>query len=261
MHYLFADETNTSPKHDERVKFFVYGGLIVPEAKFSHLDREVTRLRAENNYLSTDSLKFDTRSKPNHVSAAQFANVKNAIVEMCIEAECRLVLYIVLHDIADTTGIPTTIKWGADHIFEVFNRYLSENESDGIAFLDRLPATAEYNLLVEKFTKGNTYKNEVRPLSRIRMFASSCDNASHLNSVADIVIGTFRYCINQPINADAAKRMMKNLVKIIWAVQAGEHLDPYEKGLTLRPVQWTIKIPAYKAEYTTLINHINSLLE
>ncbi len=261
MYHLFADETNTSPATDERIKFFVYGGLIIPEEKLEELDGKVAELRAASGYSPEDSLKFDTHSRPGNVSPETFASIKSEIIKYCIQLDCKMLVYVVLHEIAKNQGLSQTIKWGADHIFQKFNAYLEEKNSVGFAIVDRLSDTAEFKLFTEKFTKGLIYPDEIRPLKRIKMFASSCDNASHYSSVMDIVLGSFRYCINQPFNQTAAKSMMKDLVELIWADKNGENLDPFRKGLTLRPVVDKIKIPEYKKEYELLIDHINSLLK
>lgn len=264
MYYLFADETNTTPKHDQRVTFFVYGGLIVPDSEISSIDQEIRRIRTENGYSNTDSLKFDSRTRPEEVSIEAFGKIKNEIVELAASKGCVLLLYVCHHEIARNIGLGTTIKWGADHIISKFNRFLAAKDSEGIVVMDRLSDTTEYSLLVEKFTKGLIYpqKGTTVPLERIKLFASSCDNASHLSSLADIIIGTFRYCINDPANYEAAKVMMANLVKLVWADKSidGKHLYPFEKGLTFRPRTETVKHPPYKADYDALLAHLNTLL-
>lgn len=262
MYFLFADETNTAPKYNDGVKFFVYGGLIIPAEKMEDLDAEICRLRRKYDYKDTDSLKFDTNSRPKHVDKEDFKNLKNEIVGLCVKFECTLLLYVVLHNIARTSGLPKTVKWGADHIFQKFNEYLIEKKRIGIVLVDRLSDSSEYKLLTEKFTRGLIYPASSRPLNNIRLYGVSCDNASHFNSVADVLIGTFRYCINEPFNKGAAKTMMKKLVGLLWAKQINkQEINPFEKGLTFRPVQNKIQKPEYRKEYDELLRQINELLE
>ena len=262
MYYLFADETNTTPKYDRGVKFFIYGGLIVPADQLSSIDSEIRKLRNDKGYLPTDSLKFDSHSRPSSVSAEDFGKIKNQIVELAINKGCVALLYVAHHEIAKGPGLATTIKWGADHIISKFHNFLNTKRDAGIMILDRLSDTAEYSMLTEKFTTGLIYPDKTVPLERIKIFASSCDNASHLSSLADIVIGSFRYCINDPANFEASKVMMGNLVKLVWADKdkSGEHLYPFEKGLTFRPRPETVTIPQYKADYDLLLKHLNTLL-
>lgn len=259
MYFLFADETNTQPKYNEGVKFFVYGGLIIPGNKLLEMDEEICRLRKKYGYRNEDSLKFDTNSRPVHLSKEDFAKIKHDVVALCIRLECKLLLYVVLHKIARSKGLSTTIKWGADCIFQKFNNYLLEKESSGMAFVDRMSDTSEYKILTEKFTVGLKYSTGTTSLNKIRLYASSCDNASHFNSVADVVLGTFRYCINRPFNTGAAKVMMKNIIKLLWSVRIRPGvLDPFERGLTFSPRRQ--KDAAYKAEYDNLTKQLNALL-
>ncbi len=168
------------------------------------------------------------------------------------------------HEIAKSTGIEKTIKWGADHIISKFHNYLVDRVSDGIVIVDRLAEETQYSLFVEKFTTGLVYADKTVPLERIKLYASSCDNASHLNSLSDIVIGSFRYCINNPLNSEAAKKMMGNLVQLIWGNKHRsnpDHIDPFEKGLTFRPRPEDIRVPEYKKDYDLLLENLNSLLQ
>ena len=96
-------------------------------------------------------------------------------------------------------------------------------------------------------------------LDKILLFSSTCINASHACSAMDIVLGSFRYCINNPLNLEAARTMMKNITKLIWCHRSGEDIYAIEKGLIFRPKD--IKVAKYKAEYDNLLDHINMLIE
>ena len=65
--------------------------------------------------------------------------------------------------------------------------------------------------------------------------ASTCDGASHLASIADILVGSFRYCVNEPDNDVAGKAMSPTLVKLMW--KKYENHVPYVRdlGFILRP--------------------------
>jgi hypothetical protein len=47
-------------------------------------------------------------------------------------------------------------------------------------------------------------------LERILGLGHGCDGSSHLCSVADVLLGAFRYCVNDPENEEAAKAMFPN---------------------------------------------------
>lgn len=261
MYLLFTDETNLTAQADHGVKFFAYGGLVIPLEQMSNLDDGIQQIRLQYGFVTSDSLKFDSNTRPSQITTAQFAEIKDKIISLCAYVGCKFLVYVVLHKIAESQGINKTVKWGADHIVGKFNHYLTQNKSKGMVFVDRLSDVGEYKFLSEKFTTGLIIKDKTVPLSNIRLFSSTCDNASNLSSAMDIILGSFRYCINRPVNEVSAKKMMKNVVKLFWADKIGDNIDPFEKGLTLRPSPKTITVPHYKKEYEDLINHINSLLK
>ncbi|MBU1339339.1 MAG: hypothetical protein KKD56_09745, partial [Acidobacteria bacterium] len=100
-----------------------------------------------------------------------------------------------------------------------------------------------------------------KALSRIKLFAASCVGASHANSAMDIVLGSFRYCINNPRNIDAAKDMMGAVMTLMWHDQDGEKLCVVDRGLILRPRIQDIQAEKYKDEYTGLFDQINVLIK
>lgn len=262
MYIFITDETNISHNNDPAIKFFVYGGLIIPLDKASLISEQIKIIRKNNGYISTDKLKFNISSKPSSVSSKQFTQVKNDIINLCLENDCKFLVYVVLHKIAENQGINKTIKWGADHIMGKFNYFLEKNNSKGLVVVDRFSDTNEYSFLSEKFTKGLIFKDKNVELKNILLFSSSCDNASNLSSAVDITLGSFRYCINQLDNKEPAKTMAKNIAKILWADKLdNDNIDPFEKGFTLRPKMSEIKNPSYKKEYDDLIKQINFLLE
>lgn len=148
------------------------------------------------------------------------------------------------------------ITMAADSVIGRFNYFLTGEGADGICIVDNLPEKAQWNYLSEKFQNGLSLPEEARfvPLERIQLFGATCINASHVNSAMDIILGAFRYSINNPKNRDAASLMMKKVASMMWG--RGEHLREY--GFILRPKE--IQKPYYKAEYETLVAHLNSLI-
>jgi hypothetical protein len=258
VHFLFTDETNLP--NDPAAKFFAYGGLIIPPGKLSDLHEGITTIRKAAGYQPADELKFQTSARPAHVSVEQCTKAKNDVVELCTRLECRFIAYVVLHAIAKNRTTDQLVSWGASHVIGKFNYFLSTVPGDGVVVVDRLPGASEYSLLADRFTNGLTFP-EGPPviLDRIKLFASSCSNASHASSAMDIVLGTFRYCINQPKNVPAAKSMMANISNLIWCERNGDELYPFERGLIFRPKD--IKVHAYKKEYDDLLGWINDLLK
>lgn len=257
MYLLLMDETNVSPKDG---KFFVYGGLIIPFEKIDAISDGIAQIRKDNNYDGTDSLKFNTTDKPTHISSEQISKIKNLVCRVCIDNECVFLAQVVWHEIANQEKL---VEYGANTIIDKFNNFLKEKADTGIVIMDRLENVEQYAYLKEKFSKGLIYPKlgAIKPLTQIKLFASSCNNASHLSSAADIVLGMFRYSICNPLNKDAASVMVKDVSKLIWGDRHGESIDPFKKGLSLRPVTYNLYRPDAKKEFEDLVSHINTLLK
>lgn len=257
MYILLTDETNRTHAHD--ATFFVYGGLIVSLDKVSDLHRAIKEIREVNGYKPEDKLKFETRSRPEYVSRGSATTAKQQVVAACVDAGCKFIAYVVHHQIARNQPVEQVVEWGADHVIGKFNHFLASQQAQGIVAMDRLPNGAEFDYLSHKFTNGLSFQDgEDVELDHVALFSSTCINASHLSSAMDIVLGSWRYCINAPKNVDAAKQMMKEITKLIWCRKVGETLHVAEMGLVLRPKD--IKVPQYKADYEGLLKSINELL-
>ena len=258
MYLLLTDETNLQA--GGKVEFFSYGGLIVPVAKLSELHTRIAEIRNIYGYSPSDRLKFDTNARPKQVSVEIATAAKRDVISACIACNCRLIAYVILHAIARNTPIDKTIQWGADHVIGKFNFFLHCQNDFGIVAMDRLPDGVEFDYLSNKFVGGLTLQEgESVDLDRITLFSSTCINASHLSSAMDIVLGSWRYCINSPMNTDAAKAMMADLTKLIWCEKIGNDLYAFEKGLVFRP-QEVIR-GDYRAKYDALLEHVNKLIE
>lgn len=258
MYLLLTDETNL--KAGGNVEFFSYGGLIVSMEKLPILHARIAEIREANGYLPADRLKFDTNARPKHVSVEAATAAKRDVVAACIACDCKFIAYVILHVIARNTPLEKTIQWGADHVIGKFNFFLQCQNSHGIVAMDRLPDGVEFDYLSSKFVGGLTLQEgETLELDRIALFSSTCINASHLTSAMDIVLGSWRYCINSPMNTGAAKSMMADLTKLIWCEREGKDLYAFEKGLVFRPKE--VKRSDYRAKYDALLNHVNELID
>lgn len=258
MYILLTDETNRT--HAGKAKFFVYGGLIVGIDQVPVMHTRIAQIREHFGYKPQDTLKFDTNSRPVHVTPDVAAEAKRQVIRACIDSGCKFIAHVVHHEIARTQEIQTVVEWGANQVIGKFQLFLTLENSYGIVAMDRLPDGVEFGYLAGKFSNGLTFESEPPvALDRITLLSSTCVNASHLASAMDIVLGAWRYCINDPKNVDAAQQMMGDITRLLWCRREGDTLHAAEKGLVFRPKN--IVVQKYKDDYIGLLAHINELIK
>jgi hypothetical protein len=151
------------------------------------------------------------------------------------------------------------VLWGANTILGKFNTFLCEQRSYGLAILDRMPVKSPYDYLKEKFQVGMTFGD--RPstrFDRILGLSHAADGTSHLCSVADILLGAFRYCVNEPDNEEAGKAMFPTLMEMMWKRTQNGRIYVNDCGLVFRPRE--VQVPKLKAEYEALAERLESYL-
>ena len=88
------------------------------------------------------------------------------------------------------------------------------------------------------------YRHKPRgKFNRIMLFCTTTVNGGHLASLADILLGGFRYCVN---NATSAKdpqceAMFSKLFPMFWGSDTDSGRKILEKGLMLRPRETRIR--------------------
>jgi hypothetical protein len=256
-HILLCDETNKEAT--EKSRFFIYGGLFVPIAAIGTLHDAVEEIRQEYGFRPDDLLKFSPRDKPNHVSLEAHKLAKQAILERAAGLGIACVFSLTHHQVAKNRSLDELVGWGANTIFGAFNEYLSFHGGSGMAVTDRLPFVKDFSFLREKFQIGLSFPSgRTKRLSRIALFASSCEGASNLLSVNDVVLGSFRYCINELDKTIAPKEIMSKLVRLIWHKVISGKLYLNEFGLRFRPR--AVNMALYKKDYDEVEDHLRSLM-
>lgn len=259
MQLMITDETNKTPSYD--AKFFAYGGLIFPIDHLHIIHEQMEIIRRDMGYKPGDELKFDSHSRPENVSFEKFTEAKKRVIDLCISLGCKFIVHIILHDIIKKQDPDEQVTKAADYVIGRFNKYLNEEvNDDGICIVDNLPNNTEFKYLIRKFSYGLEFYdgNNIR-LDRIKLFASTRIGASHANSAMDIVLGCFRYAINNPKNVDAARDMLNNVSQMMWALEKGDTRYVRDRGLIIRPPLEGIRNKKYRLEYDQLINHLTNL--
>jgi len=259
MYLMLTDETNNTPTTAAR--FFAYGGLVVPGDEIESLTAKIVEIRNDAGYRDTDVLKFDTNVRPAHIDRDTCTNAKSRVIESCSECGCKFIAYLVLHDIARNREPRELVTWAADHVIGRFNMYLHEVDSVGLCVIDSLPVDRQFQYLTDKFTGGLNLDGNIVPLDRIQLFAATVISASHISSAMDIVLGSFRYAINDPQNPQAARAMMVNVVRLMWYREHEGEKYLGDRGLIFRPDPESIRVDAYREQYNNLRAYLQELVD
>jgi hypothetical protein len=137
---------------------------------------------------------------------------------------------------------------------------LNPRGSYGYAILDNIPVKQPLVYLKEKFQTGLTFPDSppIR-LDRSLEFSQASDGTCHLCSLADIMLGSFRYCVNEPNNEEAGKAMFPALLSMMWNRERNGKKDVSDCGLVLRPTN--VEEAKHKAEYDALTQRLQGYLD
>jgi len=198
MHLMYGDEADHD--RDRGQKFFVYGAVFIDSERALGLHTAIEALRINKRFGLGDSLKFQTNSRPEQVSREDHTDAKRQVLELAAEHGVQFCAYVMLHELARNQEHEELVQWGANTLLGKFNEFCGERpHGHGLVMFDRMPIAHEHRYFREKFSTGLTFPNgRTRRLENVLGLASTCDGASHMSSVADIVLGSFRYCVNEP---------------------------------------------------------------
>jgi hypothetical protein len=259
MYLLLTDETNKEESTD--VRFFIYGGLFIPADKAGHIHNEIETARRKFGYTQPDLLKFNTNARPKHVSQADATALKAEVIATCTNAGCKFSALIIHHKIAAGQPPDNRCLWAANHVIGHFNYFLLTDANDyGICLIDSLPVKAPNHYLANLFSRGLEIDGGApQRLDRIVAVATTCIGASHLSSAIDVILGTFRYCINNPRDDPKVKAMLCSVARMMWYSESGSGRFVAERGLIVRPK--VVKVRAYQADYDALIKQMEKLIK
>lgn len=257
VYFLFTEETNQQPSDSSL--FFTYGRVFVPADSLEAIHQLIENIRDEYGYYPNDEFKFTPSSKPEQVSYEQFKNAKKAVLEGCAKLNIKFSANLVLHQIAQNQTLVTLVSRGANTIIAAFNRFLDEENSTGVCIVDRLPFENGYQYLQEKFQTGLIYQQgSTQRLEHVHLFAASSIGASHAMSAIDIILGSFRYCVNERNKDIAPREIFPLIANMMWYRTIGNTIYLRDRGLIFRPMK--IRHPEYQLAYDQLTEHLINLL-
>jgi hypothetical protein len=258
VYILFGDETDR--EQGGRAPFFIYGAIFVPLDRAVELHGAIARIRGGNRFQAGDSLKFSGAELPERISRDVHREATRQVLEAANEAGVRFCAQLVSHEVARGQPQATLVEWGANTVLGAFNKFLVEQRERGMAVLDRLPIPHPDRFIRDKFQVGLRFpRGGTRPLSHIICYTHSCDGASHLASVADVVLGSFRYCVNEPERDQAPRAILPLVVQLMWHRRQGDRVVLDERGLMLRPNGlWADR---HRVVYDQLLERLAALLQ
>ena len=254
MYLMYGDEADA--EQGLRQKFFLYGGIFIEQSKAWAAHQRIEKLRKKAGFAAQDSLKFATNTRPGTVTAETHRDIKSAVIDLAQELGVIFCAYVFLHAIGRSQEQSDLIEFGANTVLGKFNQFLAERNEFGVAKLDRMGKNA-FDYAKEKFQRGLIFANREVRLDHIISVGFCCDGASHLSSMADIVLGSFRYCVNEEDKDIAGKAMLPKLVPLLWQATAPDgNRYVRERGITLRPKD--VQRREHQEEFDALIARLES---
>jgi hypothetical protein len=256
MYLLYCDETNLEPRPGD---FLIYGGLMIEGVRALELSLAIDKLRSSMRVPRDYLLKFNPGPPDFH--NRQFIELKQSALQMAWAHGARLIVYVVLHDIATTPD--EARRNGIDTVCYHFDCVMHRHGQSGLVLVDRFK---DANNLIdghlrEKFTVGVTgmpYSKEIR-LKNVVGFHYSAIGQSHFPSLVDIALGSLRFAVNAHTRGNerdlpTARALMSQLSPLIWR-EAGV-ATASELGFAFRPK--FVQVRSYRERYTKLKDFLDA---
>lgn len=138
MYLMYADEAD----QDGQKEFLVYAAVFFPCEKLLYLHNAAEELRTKYGFSNSDQLKSSTGSKPNQVARENHTLIKNDILRIAAEADCKACCYVVPHSIAKGQDHETKLKFGINTLLMKFDQFLREN--GGVAGCAKFDRTTDF---------------------------------------------------------------------------------------------------------------------
>ena len=192
MYLLYCDETNFQKLSGD---FFVYGGIAVKGDKAKGLADELAAIRHAFGVKPEFVLKFNPG--PDEMSHQEFINLKKAYIAAAIKHEVKLLVNLLLHDIA--TNSDEARRNGINTLCFHFDCLLSRDKSPGVVLIDRFNDKKLDQHLTEKVSIGLTGSfpfSGAMKINNIVGYHIASIGQSHFCSLVDVVLGSLRFSIN-----------------------------------------------------------------
>lgn len=256
LYLMYADEAD----QDLSKEFLVYAAVFFPSESIGKLHTAISNLRAEHGFRAEHPLKFSPGNIPNVVSREKHAELKTKVLELAAEEGCKCCCYVAPSSIAKAKPLETRLKWAVNTLCLKFDEFLAEQRVDaGIVKLDHTTDYSQEAYVKEIFQEGLDFNGKRRLLSRVAAIDTTQNGLSHMSSITDIVVGSFRFAINEPDKDKVGALLTKLLAKLMWSKCSTDGSVYFrERGLVIRPKDITLS--EYQADIEAFLSRMNSYL-
>jgi hypothetical protein len=259
MYLMLGDEADFEQGKGQ--KFFVYGAIFIPPDSIKPLSDAIEAVWVAAKFEPTDSLKFADKTRPEKITREDFREVKAKVMDLAAKHGVVFCAYAILHALASTQAHKQRVEFGANTLLGKFNEFLgTDKDTFGLVLFDKIPIPHHHKYLQQKFQIGMSFPDgTTKRLERIVGLASTTDGQSHLASVCDILVGSWRYCVNEPAADVAGKAMFPKLMDVMWKRKRDGKLYVKDFGFVMRPLE--VKSEKYKKEYEDLRTRLQGYLD
>jgi len=233
MYLMFADEAD----QDGEKEFLVYAGVFFPSDAVLQLHQKVQALRTKFGFAEDDVLKFSSGTKPKGIDNKTHTEIKNSVLKLAAEMGCKTCCYIVPNDIAKGQPLENRLKYGMNTLLIKFDQFLRECGSlPGAVFFDKTTDFNQAAYLKEVAAFGLDFSGKRMKLEHVVSFASTQTGLSHLAAITDIVVGAFRWVVNEPDKDKVGALLLGAVAKLMWGKPGDDgQLHVRERGFVVRP--------------------------
>lgn len=249
---MFADEAD----QDASKEFIVHGAVFIPASKAVDIKSEVRRLKIDVGYPVETPVKSSPRSCPKNVSREDHASLKNAILTLAESTGCKATLYVVPSSIAKKQELATRLEWATNALCYNFEKFLKESKAHGgLVHFDSTTDFKQTQHLANIQTGGLSFPSGAYQLSSVVGLNTTSEHQSELSALSDIVVGSYRFVVNEPDKDKVGALLWKLLAPLLWGKKdAKDVLQVQDRGFVTYPRD--IKVLKYEVDLEAFISRL-----
>lgn len=267
MKFFITDETNVSK--DDKLQFFIYGGLIVDENDLGLLSRKILAIKQGFNVKKERAVKWNNANWHNEgmLDSETHAKLKETVLKTVARSNAKIVVYLSPHDFYHESSLFDLLRrtnfnkekymrsqeYAINACLAKFDKYLKESGSKGMVLADMFQDEYKAGLAKHCFA---LYPNGIDvPLENIIYpVMQVADEYSQIHQVNDIVLGAISYSLRE---------LSKNFLPVIrdnfWRGARSGEVTIMDFGINIYPKKETPnqilndKIAKVKAKFNRLL--------